>query len=185
MICGAFDGTDESLSIPDRIEKAVQRVGVSITLTKITSLAAFLLGATSVFPSVQYFCYYASTSVFFIWLLHLTAFCAMLSLDARRASANRLDPFPCCVARPGCMPPPQGDKNEGPPRSPLGEALAAMIRFLTSHVVGIVVTVLFFFAVAGVSVWQVTKGLGTDFDIMDLTPDKSFLRDFYNTDWVG
>ena len=33
---------------------------MSITLTKITSLASFLLGATSAFPSVQYFCIYAA-----------------------------------------------------------------------------------------------------------------------------
>ena len=63
VICGAFDATDPSLGFPERMEKAIQRVGVSITLTKVTSLAAFLLGATCAFPSVQYFCYYASTSV--------------------------------------------------------------------------------------------------------------------------
>ena len=159
----------------------MQRVGVSITLTKITSLAAFLLGATCVFPSVQYFCYYASTSVFFIWLLHLTTFCALLTLDAQRAAANRLDPF-LCRAGQGCVPAVKDDKEVAEVREPLGEALAAMIRFLTSHVIGIVVTILIFLAVAGVSAWQVSNGLGTDFDIMDLTPDKSFLRDFYNKD---
>ena len=63
VISGAFDATDPSLGFPERMEKAIQRVGVSITLTKVTSLAAFLLGATCAFPSVQYFCYYASTSV--------------------------------------------------------------------------------------------------------------------------
>jgi predicted RND superfamily exporter protein len=63
VISGAFDATDPSLGFRERMEKASQRVGVSITLTKVTSLAAFLLGATCAFPSVQYFCYYASTSV--------------------------------------------------------------------------------------------------------------------------
>ena len=56
MIAGAFDATDTSLSIPVRVENAMQRVGVSITLTKVTSLVSFLLGATCAFPSVQWFC---------------------------------------------------------------------------------------------------------------------------------
>eukprot|EP00435_Cladocopium_sp_Y103_P023434 s1754_g5.t1 len=175
VISGAFDATDPSLSFPERMEKAIQRVGVSITLTKVTSLAAFLLGATCAFPSVQYFCYYASTSVFFIWLLHLTTFCALLTLDAQRQRARRLDPF-LCVAGSSCLPALKDETQ----REPLGEALAAMIRLLTGNVIGIVVTILIFLAVAGVSVWQVSLGLSTDFDIMDLSPDQSFLRDFYN-----
>ena len=69
VISGAFDAVDPSLSIPDRIEKAMQRVGVSITLTKVTSISSFLLGATCVFPSVQYFCFYALC----VLLLHLAS----------------------------------------------------------------------------------------------------------------
>jgi len=176
VISGAFDATDPSLGFPERMEKAIQRVGVSITLTKVTSLAAFLLGATCAFPSVQYFCYYASTSVFFIWLLHLTTFCALLTLDAQRQRAKRLDPF-LCVAGSRCLP---ALKDEETQREPLGEVLAAMIRLLTGNVIGIVVTILIFLAVACVSVWQVSSGLSTDFNIMDLSPDQSFLRDFYN-----
>eukprot|EP00435_Cladocopium_sp_Y103_P023066 s1763_g5.t1 len=189
VICGAFDGTPKTMSYPDRIELAVQRVGVSITLTKLTSLASFLLGATCVFPAVQWFCYYAASSCFFIWLLHLSAFPALLALDAKRAGASppRLDPCACMAARSSCMPgvlpvlDASGEKQEtAPEESKLGKALCMMIRFLTSHVAGIVITILLFLAVAGISAWQVSNGLGTDFDIMDLTPDQSFLRDFYN-----
>lgn len=187
VICGAFDGTPKTLSYPKRIEVAVQRVGVSITLTTLTSLASFLLGATCVFPAVQWFCYYAASCCFFIWLLHLTAFPALLALDAHRAGLTppRLDPCACFAARSSCMPGvlPVWDANgeeAAPEESKLGKGLCMMIRFLTSHVAGIVVTLLLFLAVAGIAAWQVSNGLGTDFDIMDLTPDQSFLRDFYN-----
>ena len=176
VISGAFDATDPDLSISDRMEKAVRRVGVSITLTKITSLASFLLGATSAFPSVQYFCIYAAVCCFFIWFLHLTAFCAMLALDARRAQAMCIDPLPCIRARASCLPVKEEQKHE----SRLGNGLAAMIRMLTQHWTGIVITLLLFLTVAGVSLWQVSLGLGTDFDITDLTPDQSYLREFYN-----
>ncbi|CAE7478152.1 NPC1 [Symbiodinium sp. CCMP2592] len=178
VISGAFDAVDPSLSIPDRIEKAMQRVGVSITLTKVTSISSFLLGATCVFPSVQYFCFYASVSCFFIWLLHCTTFCALLALDARRASADppRLDPCFCVGAGASCMP----SKKSSEGSAPLERVLVAMIKFLTSHPAISFATVILFLAVAAVSAWQVSLGLSTDFDIMDLSPDKSYLRDFYN-----
>ena len=181
VISGAFDAIDPSLSIPDRIEKAIQRVGVSITLTKVTSIASFLLGATCVFPSVQFFCVYASCSVFYIWLLHCTTFCALLALDARRAGAEppRLDPCFCIGAKASCMP---NKTSEAP--SFLETALVAMIRFLTSHPAISIACILIFLAVAAVSAWQVSLGLSTDFDIMDLSPDQSYLRDYYNQERV-
>ena len=178
VISGAFDAIDPSLSIPDRIEKAMQRVGVSITLTKVTSISSFLLGATGIFPSVQYFCVYAAISCFYIWLLHCTTFCALLALDARRAEADppRLDPCFCVTAGPSCMP----SKTNSQGTSILETALVAMIKFLTSHPAISFTTIILFLVVAGVSAWQVSLGLSTDFDIMDLSPDQSFLRDFYN-----
>ena len=178
VISGAFDATDKSLNIPDRIEKAVQRVGVSITLTKVTSISSFLLGATCVFPSVQYFCAYAAISCFYIWLLHCTTFCALLALDARRAEADppRLDPCFCVGAGASCMP--SAKSAEG--TSILEKILVAMIKFLTSHPAISFTTIILFLAVAAVSAWQVSLGLSTDFNIMDLSPDKSYLRDFNN-----
>eukprot|EP00439_Symbiodinium_sp_Y106_P069098 s1926_g11.t2 len=178
VISGAFDAIDPSLSIPDRIEKAMQRVGVSITLTKVTSISSFLLGATGIFPSVQYFCAYAAISCFYIWLLHCTTFCALLALDARRAEADppRLDPCFCLAAGPSCMP----SKKSSEGTSILETALVAMIKFLTSHPAISFTTIILFLVVAVVSAWQVSLGLSTDFDIMDLSPDQSFLRDFYN-----
>lgn len=68
--------------------------------------------------------------VFFIWLLHLTTFCALLTLDAQRQAAKRLDPF-LCVAASRCLP---AQATEDKQREPLGEALAAMIRLLTGLV---------------------------------------------------
>ncbi|CAE7278279.1 NPC1 [Symbiodinium natans] len=177
VISGAFDALDPSEGIPERIEKAMRRVGVSITLTKVTSIASFLLGATGVFPSVKWFCAYASCSCFYIWLLHCTTFCAILALDARRASADppRLDPCFCIGARASCMPGKGSEKA-----SPLERVLVAMIRFLTSHPAISLATILVFLLVAALSAWQVSLGLSTDFNIMDLSPDKSYLRDFYN-----
>ena len=59
VIATAFDRTDDSADIPERVGLAMERVGVSITLTSMTDIVAFLLGATCVFPSAACFLYSA------------------------------------------------------------------------------------------------------------------------------
>jgi len=184
VITSAFDATDESLPVEDRIEKAMQRVGVSITLTSLTDIAAFLLGSMSVFPSVKYFCIYASISCFFVWALHCTAYCAMLAMDSRRAQASppALDPCACCNPCSNFCLPPEG-ATQGPTKgtkTPLAIFLGRVTRVLVSHPIIMLLTMLGFAAVAGLSMWTVSQDLGTEFKLIDLTPDTSFLRDFYN-----
>eukprot|EP00403_Amphidinium_massartii_P048273 CAMPEP_0178464984 /NCGR_PEP_ID=MMETSP0689_2-20121128/51122_1 /TAXON_ID=160604 /ORGANISM="Amphidinium massartii, Strain CS-259" /LENGTH=788 /DNA_ID=CAMNT_0020091899 /DNA_START=162 /DNA_END=2525 /DNA_ORIENTATION=- len=165
VITNAYDATDASLPIPDRIELAMNRVGVSITLTSLTDIAAFLLGATSAFPAVQYFCIYAAFSCFFVWLLHCTSYCALLAMDAKRASAD----------------PPGATQGPTPgTKSNLSKFLGGTTRVLVGNPVGIIVTIVIFFSIAAISAWQIGEGLGTEFKLIDLTPDESFLRDFYN-----
>jgi len=183
VITNAFDKTDAKLPIPDRIEQAMQRIGMSITLTSLTDIAAFGLGATSAFPSVQYFCIYAAISCAFVWILHCTSYCALLAMDAARAGRNPpgLDPLVCCSARACCMPPEGATQGPLPgSKTPLTRLLGSMTRILVSNPVTILLTVLAFFGVAVLSAWQISEGLGTDFKLIDLTPDTSFLRDFYN-----
>ena len=63
VIVNAFDRTDDSLDIPERVGQAMGRVGVSITLTSLTDIVAFLLGATCVFPA-------AAWMRVAVWLIH-------------------------------------------------------------------------------------------------------------------
>ena len=45
-------------SINDRMKYMLQKSGVAITITSITDLLAFTIGATSVFISIRTFCIY-------------------------------------------------------------------------------------------------------------------------------
>jgi hypothetical protein len=74
---------------------------MSITLTSLTDVFAFVLGMMSKIPAVEYFCCYASFSVLFIWIFHFTWYPAMLALDAERVAAKRYN-FLCCWSRARC-----------------------------------------------------------------------------------
>lgn len=53
----------------------------------------------STMPAVRIFSLYAAAAVFFDFLLQITAFVALLSLDSKRQENNRLDVL-CCVKEP-------------------------------------------------------------------------------------
>ena len=53
----------------------------------------------STMPAVRIFLLYAAAAVFFDFLLQVTAFVALMSLDAKRQENNRLDVL-CCVKQP-------------------------------------------------------------------------------------
>ena len=50
-------------------------------------------------PAVRIFSLYAAAAVFFDFLLQITAFVALLSLDSKRQENNRLDVL-CCIKEP-------------------------------------------------------------------------------------
>ena len=57
------------------------------------------VGAMSTMPAVRVFSLYAAIAVIFDFLLQITAFVAILSLDTKRQENNRLDLF-CCIKEP-------------------------------------------------------------------------------------
>ena len=59
-------------------------MGPSLLLTGLCETAAFLLGAVSPRTAVRTFSLYVGTAVFFNLLLQLSAFVAVMALDAMR-----------------------------------------------------------------------------------------------------
>eukprot|EP00903_Cladosiphon_okamuranus_P022061 g20288.t1 len=93
VIVAAYDNTDPAMPIAERVALGVKRCGVSIFYTSLTNFFAFLLGSQSALPAVEYFCLYASTAILFDFFLQMTAFVAVLTMDANRQKAGRID---CC-----------------------------------------------------------------------------------------
>ena len=86
---------------------------MSITLTSLTDLMAFLLGSMSTLPAVQYFCEYAAASISLIYAIHVTCYPALLALDERRRAARRCDVLCCLVVADGA--PKQAEAGEATP----------------------------------------------------------------------
>ena len=84
ILMGAFSRTKQTDSMEQRVECMMEDVGVSITVSLLTTFLAFLLGAFSSLPALQFFAYYAAPAVMIDFLFQVTFFIALLALDVRR-----------------------------------------------------------------------------------------------------
>lgn len=82
-------------SVPDRIARALGRMGPSILLSASAETVAFALGAAVGMPAVRNFAAYAAGAVLINALLQVTMFVSVLALNQERVEAGRADCFPC------------------------------------------------------------------------------------------
>ncbi|KAM7541010.1 hypothetical protein Aperf_G00000046447 [Anoplocephala perfoliata] len=83
-------------TVEARIAKTMGRVGPSMLLTSLAESVAFFCGAMTDMPAVRVFALYAGVAIVINFFLQIFAFTALLTLDAKRMEANRLD-LCCCV----------------------------------------------------------------------------------------
>ena len=81
-----------------QVARIVSNVGPSMLLTSCSESLAFLLGAITPMPAVRTFSLYAGLAVLVDFLLQITCFVSLMTLDCRRELANRFDLF-CCIKR--------------------------------------------------------------------------------------
>ena len=77
------------LPIEERIGLAMKHSGVAITITSVTDLLAFGIGATSVIPALGNFCFYSALGIFAVFLNMVSFFLGWLVIDQRRIDAKR------------------------------------------------------------------------------------------------
>ena len=87
--------------VPDRIARALGRMGPSILLSASTETVAFALGAAVGMPAVRNFAAYAAGAVFINAVLQVTMFVSVLALNQERVEAGRVDCVPCIKVRSG------------------------------------------------------------------------------------
>ncbi|CAN9513446.1 unnamed protein product [Ophioblennius macclurei] len=80
----------------EQIGRVLGNVAPSMLLCSLSESVCFFLGALSTMPAVKSFALYAALAVLMDFLLQMTAFVALLSLDARRQDSNRVE-LVCCV----------------------------------------------------------------------------------------
>ena len=176
IITAAFDRVTKdhpNMSVEERVGKAYARCGLSITLTSSTDVIAFVLGSLSKLPAIKVFCIYAAFAILFTFSFMCTGFAGMLALDTRRMEGNRFDCLPCITSKTAADRPKAEPADNG-----LQKCFASYSKFLLQMPVKIVVLAVFGSMLA-VNSWgwtQTTSG----FDLVDLTPDESYVRDFVN-----
>ncbi|XP_052459855.1 NPC1-like intracellular cholesterol transporter 1 isoform X1 [Carassius gibelio] len=80
----------------EQIGRVLGNVAPSMLLCSLSESVCFFLGALSTMPAVKSFALYAALAVLMDFILQMTAFVALLSIDARRQDANRCE-IVCCV----------------------------------------------------------------------------------------
>ena len=89
IIFGSYCRTNPKESIETRMFTVVEDVGISITLTSVTSSLAFGLGCMWSIPAVYWLCLYAFPTVIFVYLYQLTFFIACIVLHDHRVRARQ------------------------------------------------------------------------------------------------
>ena len=80
---------EKSNDIPLRVAKALEKFGLSITVTSFTNIVAFAIGLTTVMPFLKSFCLFATMGIFFLYIFEVTFFVSCLVLDERRLKLNK------------------------------------------------------------------------------------------------
>ncbi|CAL1616254.1 unnamed protein product [Knipowitschia caucasica] len=80
----------------EQIGRVLGSVAPSMLLCSLSESVCFFLGALSTMPAVKSFALYAALAVLMDFVLQMTSFVALLSLDARRQDKNRCELL-CCV----------------------------------------------------------------------------------------
>ncbi|TSO88083.1 Niemann-Pick C1-like protein 1 [Bagarius yarrelli] len=80
----------------EQIGRVLGNVAPSMLLCSLSESVCFFLGGLSTMPAVKSFALYAALAVLMDFILQMTAFVALLSLDACRQDANRCE-VACCV----------------------------------------------------------------------------------------
>ena len=97
IIVNEFDRLPRGMSVVRCVSIVMTNTGSSITMTTVTTLAAYLISTSTAFLALRYFCLYATFCITFSYLFVVGFFVAALSLDGRRIKAGRLDCLPCLV----------------------------------------------------------------------------------------
>ena len=73
----------------ETVALAMRRAGVGITVTSLTDVTVFGIGATTVLPSLRSYSLFTMAGILSVYLLQSTLFVACLALDQRRIRGRR------------------------------------------------------------------------------------------------
>ncbi|XP_069953397.1 patched domain-containing protein 3-like [Cherax quadricarinatus] len=99
VMLAAWRRTKLQDSVQERMGQTMAESAVSITITSLTDMISFFVGAITPFPSVQIFCLYTGTAVLVSYVWHITFFGGCLAL-AGFMEKDRRHGFTCHTIKP-------------------------------------------------------------------------------------
>lgn len=84
VVCNALDQTNLNDPIEKRFKEAYAHAGSSITITSLTNVIAFIVGATTPLIALGSFCIYAAMAILSLYLTAMTLWSCILVWDTRR-----------------------------------------------------------------------------------------------------
>jgi len=82
------------LLVEDRVSTALRRVGPSCFSSAILQFSMFILATKVDMPAVRNFAFYSAGAILFNFLIQMTGFVSLLTIDQKRLEDNRIDCFP-------------------------------------------------------------------------------------------
>jgi Niemann-Pick C1 protein len=183
IICGGYDRTDPMKEPGDRIHATIKDIGISITLSTITSTLAFGIGCISSIPTIYWLCLYAFPTILLVYFYQVTFFVAWIVLDDRRIKQKHRDCCWCISVVQASEESEQEDQEESR-RGPKEQA-SVTERFMLKYAEHLLrpwvkaTVVLAFTALlcaGAISVSQLTQS----FSFTDVLPNDSYLTDFFD-----
>jgi hypothetical protein len=96
LLTGAVISREKKeISVKERIASGLEQVGISMTTTLIGELIVLSIGSAMKENNVKSFCIFASVALITAYILNLTLFTAVLSIDIKRAEVRKID----CIFR--------------------------------------------------------------------------------------
>ena len=149
-------------------------LGVAITVTSLTDMFAFGIGAVTILPGLQAFCISCAFAIGAIYLLQASWFVACLSLDEKRIKDKRNAFCPSCVKYPETWQPSESSQKQ------LGKVFLIKYSKLLNFQVYKIFVLLLSLLACGAGLWG-TINIRTKFDPSLLLPPHSYLLDWIRT----
>jgi len=163
------DPLNAGLSLPDRMGIAMKHAGVSVTITSLTDVFAFGVGAVTQMPGLESFCVCTAIGLGAIFLLQVSWFVAWMSLDERRIASGRDGLLPCIIHK--------DFKPSSCSQSNYGDVVVKKYAKLLSSVIFKFLVIVFTLGMLVFGIWGSIL-IRQKFDPTLLLPSDSYLREF-------
>ena len=163
------DAEKKSTGLVKSIGLTMKNAGVSITITSLTDICAFGIGAITYFPAIRSFSITASIAIAIIYIFQSSWFVAWMALDQRRIQQKRNGFFPFMVHE-DWQPPTWSQKD-------IGRNIMSKVSHLFEFRVFQGLVILITCTMVSIGVWGACQ-IRIDYDPLNLLPEESYLIDW-------